>query len=113
MRYMKALIASSLCLAIFCTLSVSAFACVYTGAHDTSKDNTNITLYNHGDVVVREQPTTSSPKEHTLYVGDLVYIYDWQTNQYLTDGHYWAYLRHYDTNNRAYYYGYSANCLLS
>ena len=58
-------------------------------------------------------PTTNSSKVHTLYVGDSVYIYDWQTNLYLTDGHYWARLRHYDTNNRAYYYGYSANCLLS
>lgn len=114
MRYMKALVASILCLIIVCTLSFSAFACNNNGGiDDMSKDNEDVTLWNHTDVIIRSQPTTSSSKVHTLYLGDSVYIYDWQTNLYLTDGHYWARLRHYDTNNRAYYYGYSANCLLS
>ena len=113
MKKIRKIICFILCLTAILSLTIVAFADSEFSGDDTSKDNTTITLYNHTDVIMRSYAGTSASKVHTLYVGDSAYIYNWQTNQYLINGYYWAYLRHYDSGSRTYYYGYSANAFLS
>lgn len=110
MRKVKKIVSFALCFVMILAMSVTAFAdSAETASVMHSKDGTTITLRQHTDVIVRERPSISAAKSHTLYVGDEVYIVKWI---YATaDDYDWAKIRHDVDGN--YIYGYSANYLLS
>ena len=118
---MKKMISFILCFIIAFSFAATAFAdssAELSNAGDTTpisaahvNDGTTITLWNHTDVIMRSQPTTSSSKVHTLYSGDSVYVYQWEYAS--ADGYTWAYIRHYHSSTNVYKYGFSANSLLN
>lgn len=110
---MKKIVSFVLCIIMIFALSTPVFAAAPNGpvARPTyvanPKDGTDVTLRVHTDVVVRSEPTTSSSKLGTLYVGDTVHVIYWQWTDTKVNGYYWAQIDYGDS------VGYVANSLLS